>query len=136
MRKQAFAILFSISSFSFLTGFGDKYSTVETKATPEGSSLVVQFLVKPNSGMKLTKEGPWSVTLTNLDGLSLPLTDGKFVTKDFDEKLPGFTLKSTLDPKIKEAKADYHIKAFVCTEDKKHCYPQQHKGVFSWKKAH
>jgi hypothetical protein len=134
MRTHAHALLFAATSFFFLSAFGGKHSTVETQTKLDGAKLSIDFLVKPNKGMKITKEGPWSITLTQVQGLQLDLTEGKYTTKVFDEKLPGFSMSSALDPKVPEVKAEDSIKAFVCTEDKKHCYPQQHKGTFSWKK--
>jgi hypothetical protein len=119
-------------SFFLLTGFGGKHSTVETKAQVVGSNLELQVLVKPNPGMMVTKEGPWSLTLTSAPGLKLELKDGKYETKEFVESLPGFTVKAPVE--AEQGKLEYTVRAFVCTTDKKHCYPQMHKGSVDWAK--
>ncbi len=134
MRTILKSVAFAASSFAFLCGFGELHTSVATAGKLEGKNLAIQFLVKPDAGMHLTKEGPWSLTLSNIQGLNLATKAGTYVSKDFDEKLPGFAITPELDPKVSEAKADYVIKAFVCSEDKKHCFPQQHKGTFAWKK--
>jgi|NOAtaT_6_FD_contig_31_8777249_length_840_multi_3_in_0_out_0_2 hypothetical protein len=119
-------------SFFFLAGFGAKHSSVETKTQIVGSELELQVFVKPNPGMMVTKEGPWSLTLTSAPGLKLDLKEGKFETKEFIESMPGFTIKAPVE--ADKGKIEYSVKAFVCTNDKKHCYPQMHKGSIDWSK--
>lgn len=128
-------ILVSLLSFTFLTGFGVKHSSVEPKTKVVGENLEIEFQVKPNEGMKLTFEGPWSVTITEAPGLTLERKDGKFVNKVFDEKVPGFKVIAPIEGNVSSGKVDYELRAFVCTVDKKQCFPQQHKGSFDWKKS-
>ncbi|RZA23734.1 MAG: hypothetical protein EOP10_11930 [Proteobacteria bacterium] len=133
VKTKLFAL--SAISFALLTGFGPKHSSVEPKTKVVGDQLEIELLVKPNPGMKLTPEGPWSVTFTQAPGLKLDMKDGKFVDKTFDEKIPGFKILAPIDGKATAGKIDYDLRAFVCTEDKKQCFPQQHKGSFDWKKS-
>lgn len=133
LKTQLFLV--SALSFGFLTGFGVKHSSVEPKTKVVGDTLEIELLVKPDAGMKLTPEGPWSVTFTQAPGLKLEMKDGKYVNKAFDEKLPGFKLTAPIESKVSSGKVEYDLKAFVCTEDKKQCFPQQHKGSFDWKKS-
>lgn len=127
--------LVSLTSFFFLSGFGIKHSSVESKAKVVGDNLEIELVVKPNEGMMLTPEGPWSVTFTQAPGLKLDSKDGKYVNKTFDEKIPGFKVVAPIDGKAASGKIDYDLRAFVCTTDKKQCFPQQHKGSFDWKKS-
>lgn len=127
--------LVSAISFAFLTGFGAKHSTVEPTAKVVGDQLEVEFMVKPNAGMMITHEGPWSVTIVQAPGLKLEMKDGKYVNKAYDDKVPGFKVVAPLDGKVSSGKVDYELRAFVCTVDKKQCFPQQHKGSFDWKKS-
>ncbi len=133
MKLRALAL--SAISFAFLCGFGEKHSSVETKTSVKGDQLTVDVLVKPDPGMHLTKDGPWSLTLTDTKGLKLEAKDGKYVTKSFDESLPGFQVQAPIEAGVSSGHVNYDIKAFVCTEDKKQCFPQQHKGSFDWKKS-
>ncbi len=125
----------SAISFALLCGFGVKHSSVEPKAKVSGDKVEIEVQVKPDAGMKLTPEGPWSLTFTQAPGLKLELIEGKYVSKTFDEKIPGFKVSAPIDGKAVSGKVDYELKAFVCTEDKKQCFPQQHKGSFDWKKS-
>lgn len=126
------SIGFASFSFFLLSGFGAKHSTLEALATPEGNKLVLKFVVKPNADMMVTKEGPWSVTLTETKGLKLELKDGKFQSKELNESIPGFEVKTEAEAGSTSGKVDYVVRAFVCSTDKKHCYPQQHKGSLNW----
>ncbi len=135
MRQKLASIALAGLSFFFLTGFGEKHSSVEAVSGYKDKSVELQFKVKPDAGMKISKEGPWTLQLTNTQGLKLETKEGKFESKSFDENLPGFILRVPSDETVKAGKVDYTIKAFVCTEDKKHCYPQLHKGSLDWKKS-
>lgn len=131
MRSLSFTGL----SFFFLTGFGEKHSTVETASTSQAQSIELKFKVVPDTGMQISKEAPWTLQLSNTQGLKLELKEGKFESKSFDETLPGFLIKTGTDGAVKAGKLDYTIRAFVCTLDKKHCYPQLHKGSLDWNKG-
>jgi hypothetical protein len=133
MRRQLASIALASASFFFLTGFGEKHSSVEAQSSAKDKGVELQFKVKPDAGMQISKEAPWTLQLVNTQGLKLETKEGKFETKTFDEALPGFTVKA--DAEGASGKVDYVIKAFVCTTDKKHCYPQMHKGSLEWKKG-
>lgn len=122
----------ALVSFFFLTGFGKPRSAVETEAVKEGNTLAMRFLIKPIPGIAVNPDGPWLLTLSNPEGLKLELKDGKFESKTLDQKLPGFSVKAEALPQAKQAKVDYVMRAFVCTEDKKQCYQDTHKGSLSW----
>lgn len=134
MRKLFGSALLLSSSFFFLTGFGQKHSSVETQSAVKEKGVELEFKIKPNKGMQISKDGPWSLQLVNTKGLKLETKDGKFETKTFDEALPGFKVKAELDGAAPTGKVEYTMKAFVCSDDKKHCYPQLHKGSLVWKK--
>lgn len=116
-----------------LMAFGSKHSTLESTVSKDKSNLQFQFKIKANSGMQLTHQAPWSVTIENAKNLGLEVNDkGQYVSKSYDDKLPGFTVKS--QPSAQKGSFNYKVKAFVCTEDKKRCYPQTHKGTVDWEK--
>ncbi len=121
-----------LASFTFLTGFGEKHSKVVTQVKQLEKSIEFKFTVEPDPGHSISKDGPWTLQLSKTDGLNLELKNGNYENKNFDEKLPGFTLQAPWNPKAKSGKVDYTIRAFVCTNDKKHCYPQLHKGSVDW----
>jgi len=135
MRKQLGSALLLSVSFFFLTGFGQKHSSVEAQSTAKDKAIELEFKIKPDQGMQISKDGPWTLQLVNTQGLKLQTKDGKFESKTFDEGLPGFKVKAELDGAATGGKVDYTMKAFVCTNDKKHCYPQLHKGSLEWKKS-
>ena len=117
-----------------LMGFGSQHSKLETTSKVNGDEIALQFKISANNGMILTHQAPWQITLSNFSDLSLKQDSGKFVTKDYDDKLPGFTVKTKIANGAKSGKLDYKMKAFVCTTDKTRCYPQTHKGSLTWKK--
>lgn len=135
MRNKLASLALAGASFFFLTGFGEKHSSVEAQSAPKDKTVELQFKVKPDQGMQISKEAPWTLQLVNTQGLKLETKDGKFETKSFDEALPGFLVKAELEGAAVTGKVDYTIRAFVCTNDKKHCYPQLHKGSLEWKKG-
>lgn len=134
MRKTGFLLFLTLSSPTVF-GFGEKHSQVETKTVVVGQNLEIEVLVKPDANMVISKEAPWQVAFTQAPGLNLEMKDGKFVSKVFDEKLPGFKVTAPIASDAKSGRIDYDVKAFVCTKDKKQCFPQQHKGTIDWKKS-
>ncbi|MBC7659222.1 MAG: hypothetical protein H7249_05890 [Chitinophagaceae bacterium] len=128
-------VLLSVLSSSALFGFGEKHSSVETKTHVIGQNLEIEVLVKPDAGLHVTKDGPWSVTFTKAPGLNLEMKDGKYVSKSFDEKIPGFKVLAPIDSAAKSGTIAYEVRAFICTDDKKQCYPQQLSGTIAWKKS-
>ncbi len=135
MRQRLASMALAAASFFLLSGFGEKHSSVEAQSVFKDKTVELQFKVKPNEGMQISKEAPWTLQLVNTKGLKLETKDGKFETKTFQEGLPGFEVKAPLEGEISAGKVDYTIRAFVCTNDKKHCYPQLHKGSLEWKKS-
>ena len=122
--------------FFFITGFGEKHSDVQTKVNKTGDKLTIDFAVVPHKGMMATLEGPWSLTIKETNLVDLPWKDGKYVHKDFKkelanfkkEKAPGFILATSVKQNPSQGELSYDIRAFVCTDDKKRCYPQRHRG--------
>lgn len=126
-------ILFALFlTLPFLWGFGSQHSSLETAVKSEDKELTFSFKITANEGMQLTHQAPWSVSISDSKGLDLPLSEGKYTTKEYQKDLPGFVVKT----KATEAKAGqikFILKAFVCTQDKKQCFPQSHKGSLDWK---
>ncbi len=133
--KKLGLLRLSVVSFAALTAFGEKHSQVETKTSVVGSNLEIEVKVQPDADMVISKDAPWQIAFTQAPGLKLELKDGKYVSKTFDEKLPGFRITAPLDGQAKAGRIDYEVKAFVCTSDKKQCFPQQHKGSIDWKRS-
>lgn len=121
--------------WSILSGFGSEHSSVETKAAydKKQSSLTMTFIVKPNKGMKIAPEGPWSLSLEKTGELKLESDQEKFETKTFDESIPGFRVNAKVIEGKKSGSVAYKIRAFICTEDKTRCYPQALEGKLDWK---
>ena len=134
MRNIIKSLALAGGSFLLLCGFGEHHSKIETKSSSSANGIELKFRVVPDADMQISKDGPWTLQLTHVEGLKLETKEGKFETKTFDEALPGFLIKTETDPKISSGKIDYSIKAFVCSLDKKHCYPQAHKGSLDWTK--
>lgn len=128
-------IVFALLLFPFLSGFGSNHSSLKSTADVSGDEVTLQFKISANSDMVLTHQAPWQITLTNFKDLDLPLKADKYVSKDYDEKLPGFTVKTKIKGGSANGSIDYKMKAFVCTKDKSRCYPQSHKGTVTWKKS-
>ena len=132
MKKVSLLVILACPSV--VLAFGVKHSSVETKTAVSGPNLGIEVLVKPDAGFHLTKDGPWQIALSGATGLKLETKDGRYVAKNFDEKLPGFKITAPIEGAAASGHIDYEIKAFVCTEDKTQCFPQEHKGAIDWKK--
>ena len=103
-----------------------------------GSDNTVSFTFKvvPEPGMKVTKDAPWKLSITNYGGLNLAKGNEPFETKDFDSSLAGFTFKSgPVSAGEKSGKISYQLRSFICTSDKSTCYPELHKGDYVWSVA-
>ena len=122
-------ILFLFTVLFTLAFLPPRHSKVEVTADPkkrEDGKVILNFKVIPNEKMMITSEGPWQLTLTNVQGGDLKMVNGEFVSRSFDEKIPGFSVALTA---IKtQISFDYILKSFICTTDKKRCYPEIHKG--------
>ena len=117
----------------FLMAFGEKHSDVEITAKKLDKKTEVEFKVKAHNNYLITLEAPWSIELSNPRGLSFSNKQEVFKSKEMITTLPGFKEKVELQSGSKEASFDYKIKAFVCTKDKKRCFPQSLKGSFKVK---
>lgn len=123
-----------VLSFVFF-GFGSEHSKVETNVVKQtGDKLEISFHISANKDMQLTHQAPWSLTLTETNNLDLKLKEGKFVTKEYQSSPAGFVVK-TKAIGAQKGVFKYKMKAFVCTLDKKRCYPQTHQGEVSWSVA-
>lgn len=119
-----------------MTQFGfmkPEHSRLEVQSHGSKSSLDLMFIIVPNSGIKVTTEGPWQLTLTKIEGLDLPAKEGKTVYKmsQFNPKIPGFSIHT--QARHDRISFDYRLKSFVCTEDKSRCYPEIHQGHYETK---
>lgn len=124
-----------LSLFVLNMGFMEpENSVLETKVVPQGAGIELIFKVTPKKGIKLTQEGPWSLTLTDTDGLGLSLTKGQFSLNadKYDSGVPGFKVPVATASKT-SGSVSYKLRAFVCTEDKTRCFPELHKGSLDWK---
>jgi hypothetical protein len=117
----------------FLMGFGEKHSDVEVTSKKLDKKIEVEFKVKAHNDYLITLEAPWSIELSNPKGLSFYNKKEVFKSKKMITKLPGFKEKVQLKAGAKESSFDYKIKAFVCTKDKKRCFPQSLKGSYNIK---
>ena len=130
MKKLSTPVFFIILS-GFLCGFlPPKHSSLKiepsTSELRQGQEVELKFIVVPNKDMMVTPEGPWKLTIKNQKGLDLDKSP--YQNKSFNQAIPGFTLKT----KVKDSTVsfDYEVKSFICTKDKKRCYPELHKGTF------
>lgn len=104
-----------------------KYSQLQVKLEKD----VLSFELSAVEKHELTFEGPWTLELTNLKGLSISKL--KYSQKDFD--LSDRKYKVKVDKAEASHSLDYKLVAFVCTKDKTKCYREVHKGAFSGKKS-
>ena len=74
-----------------------------------------------------------TIELSNPKGLSFCNKKEVFKSKKMITKLPGFKETVELQAGAKESSFVYKIKAFVCTKDKKRCFPQSLKGSYKVK---
>lgn len=120
--------------FFMAFALGDpKHSTVDIshKKTGKGQ-LVVTFKVIPKPGMvaNMEKTTPWQLVLKEVSGLKTANGDVTWDANKLDKSLPGYRI--TLEPLAPNVKAKYELKAFVCTADKKRCYPEIHRGEINF----
>ncbi len=128
MKKFVLAMAIFASQFAFME---PEHSTLEAKATPKPDGVELAFKVAPKSGMKLTQDGPWEITLTDAVGLGFVGDQLKVDAKAYDHELPGFKIKASKLTKS-DGTVSYKLRAFVCTEDKTRCFPELHHGKLSW----
>lgn len=88
---------------------------------------VFKVHVKPNDGLVVNMDGPWSLTVKNPKGVTI--AKPTLAKGDFDKSIPGFKLPVSCN--AAKGSFDYQIMAFVCTKDKKLCYFDRHEGSHS-----
>ena len=125
--------IFTLISCTILSGFGKpEHSKVNVTVVKKHNDLVVTFKVEMNPGIVVTPEGPWEVRIQDPSELNLkPVNKGDFVSKKFDQSIPGFEVKTAV-PKSRQGKFSWKLRSFVCTADKVKCYPELHKGETDW----
>lgn len=130
--KILLVLLFAISQMAFLE---PKHSTLDISQHIEGSKFQIIFKVIAHQGIKITNAAPWSLSIMNDEGLGLPMKKGHYKQSHdlFREDIPGFRIETKM-PSKKNGKIHYKLRAFVCTYDKSRCFPEVHKGTFSWTK--
>lgn len=111
-----------------------KHSKVEvsevascTESKGATKERVFKVHVKPNDGLVVNMDGPWSLTVKNPKGVTI--AKPTLAKGDFDKSIPGFKLPVSCD--AAKGSFDYQIMAFVCTKDKKLCYFDRHEGSHS-----
>ncbi|MFK7824647.1 MAG: hypothetical protein AB8G05_10840 [Oligoflexales bacterium] len=113
---------------------------VDVSAKKEGSGLyLVNFTVKPQSGMQLTYEAPWKLTLLEVSGLSYQgaarqkQKDNKkqyiYTKAEMDDKIPGYQVKIN-NQKEKPSEISFTLEAFSCTQDKTRCFKDVLKETY------
>ena len=128
--KKTLTLISTVAAAAILCGFlPPKHSQLKVEASnklTKGKTTELLFKVVPNDNMLVTPEGPWKLTIKNHTGLELP--SATYQDKKFDQSIPGFTVKTkVVGDKVS---FDYEVKSFICTKDKKRCYPELHKGKF------
>ena len=109
--------------------FGSQHSKLESKVTKTGNNVEVIFMVHANADMEITVEAPWSLDVSNMKNLSSG-DNNQISINEFDPSISGMRLNAQLQNEAEPFSFNYKMKAFVCTKDKKRCYPQTHKGTF------
>lgn len=116
---------------------------VSSKKDPSGSYLV-NFAVKPQSGMQLTLEAPWKLSLVETSDLSYhgaakqKEKDSKnhhiYTKAQMDEKVPGYQVKmNRLGKDSKPTQISFTLEAFSCTQDKTRCFKDVLKETYTLK---
>ena len=130
MIRTILSLAIIMTQFGFMK---PEHSRLEIRSHGSKSSIDLRFIVVPNSGIKVTTEGPWQLTLTKIEGLELSVKEEKVVypMSKFNAKIPGFSVQT--QAKHDRISFDYRLKSFVCTEDKSRCYPEIHQGRYEAK---
>ena len=140
-----------IGSFLGTLAFGSAFAKenanprvqVDVSAKKDASgSYLVNFSVKPQSGMQLTLEAPWKLTLLESAGLSYQGSarqkekDSKkqyiYTKAEMDDKLPGYLVKVDKNNQ-KASEISFTLEAFSCTKDKSQCFKDVVKETYTLK---
>ncbi|NRA46873.1 MAG: hypothetical protein HRU09_18140 [Oligoflexales bacterium] len=116
---------------------------VDVSAQKDASgSYLVNFSVKPQSGMQLTLEAPWKLTLLENSDLSYQGAarqkekDSKkqyiYTKAEMNDKLPGYQVKIDKQQK-KASEISFTLEAFSCTKDKTRCFKDVVKETYTLK---
>lgn len=94
------------------------------------------FKIFPKKDIVINEKAPWKLSLTDYKGLVFKGDDKKYITKKLDLTIPGFKVNSSLAKEgIKSGSVRYQLRSYVCTKDKKKCFPGLHEGEVKWKIA-
>lgn len=108
-----------------------KHSKVEiseaVSCSNSAKERVFKVQVKPDKGLVVNMDGPWSLAVKNPKGMTI--AKPTLAKGDFDKSIPGFKLPVSCT--AAKGSFDYQIMAFVCTKDKKLCYFDRHEGSHS-----
>lgn len=129
--RSLIIILLYIGQSHALFAFGSDHSSLKPQITSSANTIEAVFVITANPGLELTFEAPWALEVSNVENLDIA-NEKALVVKEFDTSISGMRFKANVSPKAKSVSFDYKMKAFVCTTDKKRCYPQTHKGSINY----
>lgn len=98
---------------------------VDKSSSPSsaGQESMLEFIVTPDSGHKLSFAGPWALDLS--DGKGIELKTPALRKGDFDQKAGSFRAKV----KGIAGSFQYKLVAFICTADEKTCFRDVFTGT-------
>ncbi len=118
-------LFFNVSVFS-----EELHSSVRTKTEKKTNEIHFNFTAEPTGGMKLNYEGPWALSLSDVDGIELP--KNSFKLSDFTQEPKEASVNFNTKKLKEQGKLNYRLTAFSCTEDKTKCFRDVHKGNLNW----
>lgn len=132
----AVALSFAVTSSAFAFG-KPEHSKVEVAQTKQADgSIALTFKLVPNSDMAVTYDAPWSLGFEPTEEVQFQKPDDAaknlYKIASFKQDLPGFAVSISPKAGKKSGELSYKLKAFVCTKDKKRCFPETHEGKMKW----
>ncbi len=106
---------------------------VTTEATWLDGDLVLRFTPKEVNDWHLKWDAPWSLELKSRDG-AVKFKKNRLSREDLDPKLPGFSIRSTLEEKVEAGLIDYKMILFFCSKEKGACKREVVTSCLSWQK--
>lgn len=102
------------------------HSSLAITQKRQGKTVELRFLPKANSGYLLNLDAPWQLEMPACDGfLSHKKTLGK---SSFAPQTGEVVVVASSNGTVKTPCA-YTLRAFMCTNDKKQCFRDEHKGT-------
>ena len=130
------SLCFVLTSSAFSFG-KPEHSSVDFSQTKQADgSISLSFKVIPHADMAITHEAPWSLSFEPSEALTFlkadDATKNLYKNTSYRQDLPGFIVAISPKPGKKTGELTYKLKAFVCTKDKKRCFPETHQGKIKW----